>query len=184
MSGRGRAVWVAGGLLLVAAVVAVIAVVMGSGDSSESAGGGERDGGPSRREVVEVARLAGVSSPMRPVLPPVQDQPAVVGFMEGEGSDLVDVHSLLRGLLRSEAPDEGDCLGRAGRLDDLLDPAGLYGLAGDIPDAVTSELFVDMAASTNRFLAACSEGDEVLRGELAYQWVLVDRRLEELGMGS
>lgn len=175
--------WVCGGLLLTVVVAAVVVMAVGGGGSSESTGGGEGDAGPSRGEVVEVARLAGVGSPMRPVLPPVEDQAAVVAFVEGEGSDLVEVHSVLGGLLGSGPPDEDVCLGRAGRLDDLLDPAGLYGLAGNIPDAVTSELFVDLAASTNRFLAACGEGDEVLRGELAYQWVLVDRRLEELGVG-
>lgn len=184
MVGRRRAVWV-GSVLLVVAVVAVIAVeVVGGGGSSESSGGSVEDAGASRGEVVEVARLAGVGSPMGPVLPPAEDPAAIVAFVEGDGSDLVEVHSLLADLLGSRPPDEAACVGQAGRLDDLVDPAELYGLAGDVPDGVTSELFVSLAASTNRLLAACGDGDEVLRGELAYQWVLVDRRLEELGVGS
>ena len=183
MVGRRRAVWVGCGLALVAVVAAVVVVVVGGG-SSESPGGSEEDAGASRGEVVEVAKLAGVGSPMRPVLPPAEDPAGVVAFVEGDGSDLVEVHSLLVALLGSGAPDEAACLGRAGRLDDVVDPSELYGLAGDVPDGVTSELFVSLAASTNRFLAACGVGDEVLRGELAYQWVLVDRRLEELGVGS
>lgn len=174
--------WVGGGLALAAVLAAVGVVSIGGGDSSRSSGEADGDAGPSRGEVVEVAKLAGVGSPMRPVLPPVADREAVVAFLEGDGSDLVEARSVLVELLGSVPPDEAACLGQAGRLDDQIDPAELYGLAGDVPDAVTSELFVDLAASTNRFLSACGEGDEVLRGELAYQWVLVDRRLDELGV--
>lgn len=183
MTGRRKAVWVGGGLVLVAVVMAVV-VSSGGGESPGSSGGTAGGAGPSRGEVVEVAKLAGVGSPIRPELPPVGDPEAVVAFVEGDGSDLVEAHSLLVELLGSGPPDEAACLGQAGRLDDVVDPAELYGLAGQVPDAVTSELFISLAASTNRFLAACGDGDEVLRGELAYQWVLVDRRLDELGVGS
>ncbi len=183
MTGRRKAVWVGGGLVLAAVVVAVV-VSSSGGDSSGSSSGSAGGAAPSRGEVVEVAKLAGVGSPMRPELPPVEDPEAVVVFVEGDGSGLVEAHSLLGGLLGSVPPAEAVCLDQAGRLDELIDPAGLYRLAGEVPDAVTSELFVDLAASTNRFLAACGEGDEVLRGELAYQWVLVDRRLEDLGVES
>jgi len=143
-----------GGGLVLAAVVVAVVVSSSGGDSSGSSSGSAGGAAPSRGEVVEVAKLAG------------------------------EAHSLLGGLLGSVPPAEAVCLDQAGRLDELIDPAGLYRLAGEVPDAVTSELFVDLAASTNRFLAACGEGDEVLRGELAYQWVLVDRRLEDLGVES
>lgn len=176
--------WVVGGVAVLAVVAVVVVTVLAGGGSSESSGSSEDGTGPSRGEVVEVAKLAGVGSPRRPVLPPADDPAAVVAYVEGDGSDLVEVHSLLVDLLRSGPPDQAACLDRAGRLDEVVDPAELYRLAGQVPDGVTSELFIDLAASTNRFLAACGDGDEVLRGELAYQWVLVDRRLDELGVGS
>lgn len=166
--------------MLVVIVAAAVATVSGGGSTPDSRNEQSAPVGPSRQEIAVVARQAGVGSPGRPDLPQVEERDAVVAFLETDGADLIEVHTTLVGVLGEAAPTEADCQAVAAQLDELFVPAELYGVAGEVPDAATSELFVNLAASTNRFLAACSEGDEVLRGELAYQWVLVDRRLDDL----
>lgn len=180
MTGR-RLVFV-GGAVAVLLIVGLLFVVSRDDSSEEPADQTSVPAGPTRQDVVAVAQQAGVGSPRRPTLPPAEDPEAVVAFLTGEGAGLVSVAEALTPLLEREVPAEADCLAVAEALDQEFAPAELYEVAGDVPDTTTSELFVDLAASTTRFLTACRDGDEVLRGELAYQWVLVDRRLEELGV--
>ncbi len=171
------------GAIAVAVLIAGGALTLTlSGDDGPSRSSGEdpAESGPSRQEIAVVAREAGVGGPIRPELPEVDDREAVAAFLDADGARLIAVHSSLADLLANDEPTKTDCEAVAAELDDLFVPAELYAVAGDVPDPATSELFVNLAASTNRFLAACRDGDEVLRGELAYQWVLVDRRLEDL----
>lgn len=173
------------GVALAVGAVVIIGVVLvaGRGDSPEEPTDQTSvPTGPTRQDVAAVAQQAGVGSPRRPTLPPAEDPAAVAAFLTGEGAGLTAVTEALVPLLERDAPGEADCLAVAEELDREFAPAELYEVAGDVPDATTSELFVGLAASTSRFLTACRDGDEVLRGELAYQWVLVDRRLEELGV--
>lgn len=170
-----------------AVVLAVVAWVLVDGRDQSSPDTTEQAAeptGPTRRDVAAVGRQAGVGNPSRPALPEVENRQQVVAFLDGEGSGLVDVHTVLVALLDRNAPNEADCRAVAAQLDELFVPAELYQQAAAVPDSTTSELFVNLAASTTRFLGVCPEGDEVLRGELAYQWVLIDRRLDDLGVAS
>jgi len=137
---------------------------------------------PSRREAAAVADGAGVGSPLAPRFPPVPPAGGGAGYLAGDGGVLVDAHRSVGALVRTEPPDEAGCIQVGDGLDSLATPAVLYERAGQVPDEVVQELFIGLTASTLRFLAACAEGNERLRGELAFQWVLIDRRLSDLGV--
>lgn len=168
--------------LAVGAVVLVVVVVAGGGDSPDEAVSAPEAVVPSLNQVVEVAKGAGVGSPRRPVLPEPADAGAVVSFLAGEGAALVEFEGLVGPLVGAVPPAGEECLVSAQGLDGVGSPQELLGLAAGVPDPVTSELLVDLSASTGRFLGACRDGDERLRAELAFQWVLLERRLDQLGV--
>lgn len=137
---------------------------------------------PSVSEIVGVASRAEAGDPTAVVLPEVDNRVAAVAFLEGEGTDVVAMAARVVPLVSLEPPDRARCDEVADGLDELGEPAALFDAGSRVPDLVSAELSVDLAASTTRFLGVCQAGDEVLRGELAYQWVLLDRRLDQLGV--
>lgn len=178
---RDGRLWAVSGLA-VGAVVLVVAAIAGGGGSPDQAVSAPEAVGPSLDQVVEVAKGAGVGSPRRPVLPEPDDAGAVVSFLSGEGAALVEFEGLVGPLVGAVPPAGEECLASAEGLDGVGSPQEMLGLAAGVPDPVTGELLVDLSASTGRFLGACRDGDEQLRAELAFQWVLVERRLGQLGV--
>jgi hypothetical protein len=80
--------------------------------------------------------------------------------------------------------DVDSCTVFATNLDGVIAaPAVLSGLAADVPDPVTSELFISDIALKAKMLASCGDDKTGTSGaEVAWQSELLERRLAELGL--
>ena len=111
-------------------------------------------------------------------LPAPDDESETKAWLEGDGAAAVKLHEAVAPLVDG-APSE--CPGVAERLDDVAPPEEVLDAAGGIPDPVTGELFTGLHRAAIEALGTCrSDGFEAAQDDLAWQWALVDRRLDEL----
>lgn len=169
-------------ILAAGGVVVLIGALMKGDDAGDPPAGSEELSEPEFGDIVAVARAAGVGNPRRPELPDPEDPEPTVAYLDADGAVLLEQQQTVVSLFDREPPSDEQCRAAATSLDELGSPTELYGRGEATPDPVLAELFVSLSASTSRFLSTCDAGDEEKRGELAYQWVLVQRRLDQLGV--
>jgi hypothetical protein len=79
--------------------------------------------------------------------------------------------------------DQASCRNLASDLDELFGkPADLFAMAGDAPDPVTREVFVNYLSATSRALPVCGKGSE---GDThRFQAKLVRKHLSDLKLAT
>ena len=132
---------------------------------------------------LEVAETVG-ESPEDVELPVAEDRAATVAFLTGDGDGLVVFAAQTSSVYGLDVGDVAVCEGFAAELDEVAAaPVVLSGLATEVPDPVTSALFVSDIALKVRLLGACgTDGASSLTAEVAWQSELLERRLRELGV--
>ena len=117
-------------------------------------------------------------------LPVAEDRAATVAFLTGDGDGLVVFAAQTSSVYGLDVGDVAVCEGFAAELDEVAAaPVVLSGLATEVPDPVTSALFVSDIALKVRLLGACgTDGASSLTAEVAWQSELLERRLRELGV--
>lgn len=180
---------VAGFLVVAIAAAAVLVVTMRYGDSEEAAD--DRRPTTERRPAVTTAEpspsasltdLVGASGLGDPAIVEI---PAPEGdskaWLTGEGAAAVEIVSAAQPLWErgSEA-----CEPATVALDAIGTPEAVTAAAAGTPDGPTREILLGLEIAVETALRACGEPGsfEDARAELAWQWALADRRLDEVGV--
>ncbi len=166
------------------ATIVVCLTLAAACSSDEPVGNGS--GSSSTSEAAQVADLnalveeSGFGDPDAVELPGPDDANPVVAWLEGEGSPAV---ALVIDSERLWSEGMAACEAVAEELD-ANTPEEVVAAASSTPDEVTSEILVGLHTATGAALGACADAAtfEIAVAELAWQWALADRRLDELGV--
>ena len=117
-------------------------------------------------------------------VPPPVDEDATVAFLGSDGDLLVVFVAETADLFLVDVTEIGACETVAAGLDNAVAaPVVLSELASNVPDPVTSDLFLSDIALKTKLLGACGTDDASgLVAEVAWQSELLERRLVELGV--
>ena len=181
--------------LAAGAVVAIAAVCVGLFFVTRSGGQGttarattttttERpaatgQGATQEASLAELVLAAGLGDPMTISIPaPGGDAKA---WLEGDGAPAAELVETTQILWRSGA---GECESVVVALDGLGTPDAVAAATAGTPDGPTQEILLGLQTATESALRACGDPGafESARAELAWQWAIADRRLNEIGV--
>lgn len=133
-----------------------------------------------RPNIQSNAKLAGQGDPLAVIVPEAMDITALRVFLAGDGSPLVRLRDSTAPLAAGTAPTVTECEAVAAELTKLGPPEDLVALAGGIADEPTREIAQNLVGSSARALASCGGTATDSLHELAFDWTLWDRRLQEI----
>lgn len=187
-----RLVTAVAALLAVAAVAVVLAFVWLADAGDDANGATDTEGlsgtqsetgaGPATTTdpATGLVEATGFGDPAEVEVPAAIDPAAVVAWLEGDGHAAVTLLSESEPLWRQGA---GAC-DQVARDLDAYTPAEVQAAAVGVADQPTSDILSGLVTATATALTTCGDPEEfeVVRAELAWQWLLADRRLDELGV--
>jgi hypothetical protein len=158
---------------------AALAVTSLGSDGDEGSARTATHDRPRDQRAVELAQQSGYGDPAEVDLPKVSSDARK--WLDGDGTPAVALVRATDGLWRDGAgacPSTEEELQRAGT------PEQVKAAAAATPDEATSEILVDLHATVVAVLRACEDGPSFSAAlpALAWQWLLADRRLDEIGV--
>lgn len=183
---RQRIVIVVGAVVGLVIAAAVVFLVLGDGSDKDGKGTSVTT---STTRPVEIPAIdpslvaaSGFDDPTTGELPDVEDREATVEHLEGPGWALVTFRVEAGALVAEAEVSAAACDQIAARLEGGPAPGDLQELAAATPDQVTADMFANAISGTMSALDGCASGMPDGRASLAWQFAVLDRRLEQLGI--